>query len=413
MTVARRIRGGLRLVGSQQSSDGRRRARRLPALIVRAGQLELSARSGIPLVAARRRDHTLFNLDVHTSVIADLRCGFSEADTGVVSWSLSRHNHLFRRVFTSPDPVRVVNKNTWTALDDRMMDRFLDVYGRLLRRFDGFVVTYPPSFAPMFASLDRPILAVSATRYETPFTDRPAEWRRLNATLRALHRNGTLHLWANNRGDADYLHWYTGLTPLLVPSLCEYTGVRWNPAGDLRAFQARRPDMARRLANASDGRWLPRAQLLGNSPSWARLAQLSAIAMLPYNISTMQLFEFATMGLPVVVPSRRLLKELAMEGTEALSELSFAQIHRMEITGLISDVPNNYGSPAFLDWWLARADFYDPQLMPNIDTIDELADLRRLPPMRLTPAWARRTERRNAEVRSVRSAAIQSFTSLL
>jgi hypothetical protein len=89
----------------------------------------------------------------------------------------------------------------------------------------------------------------------------------------------------------------------------------------------------------------------------------------------MTLFEFATLGMPVFVPSKSLSFALARGFKGVFSEISFRDpseelVHPQEPGFLGAD----YTSEGYLDWWLDRADFSDPLLMPNVRIVNSLAD---------------------------------------
>ncbi len=88
-------------------------------------------------------------------------------DSSLVDWTVSGHSWVFGR---PRDPVAIVNERTWKSFGPRMARRFRRLYGSYLRSFRGFVATYPPCFALLYEGLDKPTLAIAATRYEWPFT---------------------------------------------------------------------------------------------------------------------------------------------------------------------------------------------------------------------------------------------------
>jgi hypothetical protein len=85
-----------------------------------------------------------FNLDLHISVIADLKDLFETFGHQVESWSISEHTWVFKNERAKVD---VVNEKTWRNLDKEMCDRFYDRYKNYLSQFDGFIVTNNASFA--------------------------------------------------------------------------------------------------------------------------------------------------------------------------------------------------------------------------------------------------------------------------
>lgn len=77
----------------------------------------------------------------------------------------------------------------------------------------------------------------------------------------------------------------------------------------------------------------------------------------------MTLFELATAGVPVAVPSRSLFQSLRRRYKGVLDELTYAEVHRTLVSGREGS-PVDWAAGGYLDWWLDRADFYDKELMP-------------------------------------------------
>jgi|688.fasta_scaffold02955_24 hypothetical protein len=321
------------------------------------------------------RPPRVFNLDLHTSIIADLKMGAAQLNVSVKNWSISQGNKVFRKFLWVPDPVRVINSSSWDRLNPEMVERFTSHYSSFLKSFDGFIVTHTPFFSQIYESLGKPVLIVAGTRYEWPLTQRPSSWETFDRYLRASTDSGDLILAANNLADSDYIKYYSGVTPSYVPSLCDYTGQTWD--GQICHFLviARSTQLIEEVSKATNNLWVDSKLVLGQHYSWSDLAKGKALFVVPYNVSTMTLFELAAMGVPVVVPSGKLLKILRQKFVGVLSELSFMEMNLMDVKDLDDENPNNYLSPSYLDWWIDRADFYNPELMPNIYVIDQLEEL--------------------------------------
>jgi len=295
------------------------------ASLLQRGQLAFDEARAVRSRRGKRRAR-VFSLDVHQSVIADLAVAMPEAGLDVLRWSISSHNHINRKVQIAPDPVSVVNAYTWKSIDENMIDAFQDRYSRFLQSFDGFVVCYPFAFAELFRGLDRPLLAVSATRYEVPYTLDPKQWNRLNAYLVDIDSKGELTLAANNVADRDYVEYFTGLKPSLAPSVCDYLQVSWSATTDRRVVFSRVPELERALVDEPQSTWQSAHAAFGGRYTWSQLATTAEVFVIPYNISTMTLFELATAGVPVTVPSKKLFAEWIESGIDVLSELSFYQV---------------------------------------------------------------------------------------
>ena len=152
--------------------------------------------------------------------------------------------------------------------------------------------------------------------------------------------------------------------------------------------------------------------ILGKPYNWKDLKNCKEVLVFPQNISTMTLFELATAGVPVAVPSRRWITELLDNGFYLLNELSFHQILGLNTTNMSSDNPANFNSPTYIDWWLERSDFYNNALMPNVRVVDSIEDLlkNRNEKRHYLPEL---TVKRNSELSILRNNMITEFKSVL
>ena len=318
----------------------------------------------------------VFNLDLHVAVIQDISTYFPPTQTKLTRFSLSIHNHLQRPFYLwSPDPVAIVNQSTWKELDNSKVEEFKRRYRRFLETFDGFVVTYPTSFVDLFIETNKPILAVIATRYEAPYTEMQAKWEELNRSLVAGVTSGQITLIANNAGDAEYIKYFTGLSVPVLPSLCDGKEL-WSGSSGRRITMAKDLNLRRSIHEKTHGLFQP-IESLGRPYKWADLMTCLEVLVIPQNISTMTLFELATAGVPVVVPGRELLKEMKDLYSGVLDELSFAEAYGVDADGRFgeSGSPAKWKDGSYLDWWLDRADFLNPELMPNVRVAETYSDL--------------------------------------
>lgn len=355
----------------------------------------------------------VFNYDLHISVTRDLgREIANKAD--FLSWSASLSNRLIRPDQPKPDPVFFVNQWTWTRLSTVPIMMFRLAYRSFLAAFDGFVVTYPTPFVLLFEQSNKPILAMAAIRYDWPMSRSPRLAQKLDLALKRMVESGQLTLVANNQGDADYILAMTGLSPAVVPSLCDYvleeSGLpRTNP----ESFQKRQPAFmpSGRLENefkaALSGQGMKSIEeLYPNGYEWADLLNTPYVFFVPYTISTMTLFELATLGVTVVIPDDDWLIEMYLAGENgALSELDFpGAIWRDPIH---QSIPNPSRTEEHLRWWLARADFSNKKLMPNVVRVCKSDDLSLLE--NLAPTDRETIEARNSMIEKKRARLIDEF----
>jgi hypothetical protein len=314
---------------------------------------------------ARSGSRDVFNLDLHVAVIADVRTQLDRRDLDLVDWTVSGHSWVFDRPRA---PVAIINERTWYSFGPRMAARFRRVYGSYLRSFRGFVATYPPCFALRYEGLERPTLAIAATRYEWPPTHHRPHWDWLDEGLRAGVEAGWLTLAANNGADADYLAHYTGIEAMLIPSACAYTGHTYTGNRPGAVICTPNERLAVSIAPELRHEAVPLRSSPGAGYSQANLYDQRALVFIPYNVSIMALFEHDTACAPIYVPDRSFLKELMAEYPgDVLSSLSFCQVtgHAPARRPDGLDL-NDVSDEAVVDWYLDRADFYDANWMPRV-----------------------------------------------
>jgi hypothetical protein len=351
---------------------GRPLARPTPARLADAARRGLHVlRHTRPARPTDRGD--VFNLDLHIAVIADVRVQLERRGTALTDWTLSGHSRLVGR---DRDPVAIVNERTWYSFGPRMAKRFRKVYGSYLESFRGFAAIYPPCFALLYEGFDKPTLAVAATRYEWPFTHNDALWEWLDERFRIGVESGWLTLVANNRADADYLTNYSGLTPTYIPSACSYGAESYTGGKSAAVICTPNDDLADAIRRELRQEAIPLRAGLGPRYDQAALYDQRALVLIPYNVSTMALFEHYSACAPIYVPERAFLKKLmASYPKDVLASLSFSQVTgRPAARSGLRDL-NDVRDGEVVDWYLDRADFYDPEWMPMIRQFESWAHL--------------------------------------
>jgi hypothetical protein len=310
-----------------------------------------------------------FNLDLHISVIADVRYIFEQQGHEVVDWSISGHTWVFGKDRTAVD---VVNQNTWTNLSPEMCDQFYERYKDFLNQFDGFIVTHSPAFALLYEKLNKPIIIVNSTRYEQPFTGFPEKWIWLNSYLKKGVESKKIIIVSNNKGDQKYLQQQAGIESEYIPNLCLYTNAAYTGSRD--GFIFRCPFMDELKRGISDQNLIQNDQL-PHPYRWQDLYAFKGIVHFPYNISTMSIFEQYSANVPLFFPSKNFLRTLqAIYPDRILQQLSFFQIFNLKPPTTPGDL-NNIQDRKSLNSWIDSADFYDEENMPYIQYFDSFDHL--------------------------------------
>ena len=319
----------------------------------------------------------LFNLDLHISVIREVRKAIPNRNIKLMSWSMSVHNHIIRKFFDFPDPVKIINSSNWKELDRIMITKLQKKYRRFFSAFDGFVVTYPTSFFEIFLPFGKPILAICPTRYEIPYTSRMKDWKDFDHNLTTAIKDGKLCLFVNSLAEQKYLQFYSGISAEIVPTICDYMEDSWRPNSRGRIFFSRSPEISKLILESTKGEWVPASEWLGRNYKNSKLMEVESIFILPYNNNTMHLFEMAYAGVPVVVPSKNFLRRLYVEfgGNQIMSEMSNFKVFGIDVSHLSENDPSNYKSDLYFEYWLNLCDFYDKDIMPNVFTIESFDEL--------------------------------------
>lgn len=307
-----------------------------------------------------------FNLDCHISVIQDLKYIFHSIGHTIDSWSLSGHTWVLNQQQSRPD---IINSDTWRSLDDKMISQFNDRYRDTLSKYDGFVCTYPPSFAQIFLEYNKPIIIQIPIRYEVPYSGDPLKWNTLNKRLLQGMASGQIIMTANSIYDQKYFAAFNSVTPIHIPSLCEYTGYKYSPTKDQYLFFSRLGLNIPNLVNTNSlGRY-----------KWSDLSAYKGVVVIPYNSSQMSIFEYYTACMPMFCPSHDFLGDLMYDHRDqVMSELSWNKIFNLPSASSISTFtsdPNNYHNLDIMHDWAAYSDIYDEQNMPHIVYFSSFKDL--------------------------------------
>lgn len=287
----------------------------------------------------------LFNMDVHISVIADFKHLFPEFE--ITEWCMSGHAWVFGKKAISP---KYINSSTWRDLDETMIANFQREYDSFLRTFDGFICGHPNGFIPIFEKYGKPIIMINSCRYDLPFC-----WSNNNRMLQAykdclrrLQTKGLLFPVSNNKADQEYTRLGCGIQTMHIPSLCAYTGITYKPT---------------RTTFLGWGSFPPNPLItpksaLGRPYKWSDISHFKGVIVIPYEISTMSMFEFFSGGMPLFFPSKHMIKDIQ-------SVSAYWGRH----------LPNELASFSDKTKWLDLADFYQVFLSPNVYIYDSFEHL--------------------------------------
>lgn len=303
----------------------------------------------------------LFNIDMHISIIHDIKTLFPEMGHSVDSCCMSGHTWVNGE---GQCRTEVITPQNWLGIDQNMCDKFYEVYKDTLNQYDGFIHSYPPAFAALFEKFDKPIYTIACTRYDYPCgSGEPATQDRLawlNEKLMKGYESGQIKFIANNLYDKKYCEEFCGGEWKFIPSICTYVShLRCNgKENQILLWDRNRDGLRNELVYKNVEPRFSISQVYDRE----KLIGTSGIIHIPYNISVMSSFEHYAMGIPMFVPSYDLLINWKKQGRHVLSELEFC---------------NNLNQPV-KDDWVKLADWYDEDNMPGVMLFDSIEHLHEL-----------------------------------
>lgn len=314
------------------------------------------------------------SIDQHISVCADLRHIFNNLGHTVREVSLSGHASVINRPVGN---VPMLMGDGWCkTIKEGRLKEFYETYKDDMNRYDGFICCYPPIFSMLYKYFDKPIIIDIPVRYEYGADCDPELWEIFNTYLREGVDSGKIILVANNRYDQRYAEGFLQRKVKHIPSLCEYTGMSYNPVYDQHLYFAYFDLMDK------SGRMIKKHAALKAGHAWQTVADYRGCIHYPYNISTMSTFEQYTANIPLFFPSKRYTMEMFLAGIPILHQISWQQciqhgVCKSLIPSPFEKDPNNFSDFNCVSEWLDYADFYseDMKCIRHFDSIEERDDI--------------------------------------
>ena len=200
---------------------------------------------------------------------------------------------------------------------------------------------------------------VNATRYEMPFCwePNPLLQKKLEQSLCNMQQRGQLIAVSNNKADVGYLEKAANVNSAHIPSLCLYTETKYKPSKDqfviYHRLDSRITDIKNVVHNKSLGYF-----------SWQDLYSYKGIIHIPYEISTMSIFEQYSANIPLFMPSKAYLKRLLFK-----KKIPFNGPYTRK--GYDSSLEPILGEK-WPEYWVEHADYYDTDNMPHITYFDSV-----------------------------------------
>ena len=292
----------------------------------------------------------LYNLDQHISVNSDLEFIWLKLGHELDIDSISGHSWVLNR---ERKHVPLVENNIGSIVEKELWREFYSTYGKRLKDYNGFLCCYPPVFALLYKQFtDKRVIVHIPIRYDFPYTDNEPSLKVLNEFL----VSDSVIVTANNKLDKAYFEDRTDGKKecKYIPSLCEYTGMKWAPKrSEFLLYDGSRKWQIDNTVN----------RYVDFHPhTWKDVQGFRGIIHMPYNISTMSMFEQYTACIPLFYPSKEFLLKMYRQKANVLEQCFWSDKQH-----------GKYGYETIEDV-LDLADFYS-DTFPHIITFDNMAQL--------------------------------------
>jgi hypothetical protein len=345
----------------------------------------------------KRGPLTILSTDFHISPIADLKDIAAKLATRVhvnitdlsLSGSCSRSDTC-----APPGSLAVLRHGDWEGgiyASAEAKRAFFTEYASVdsfVSKFDAVVCMHPTGMCEFYMPFNSSMIIWSTTRFEQGREGDPARLTGFVKNFRAIAARPGNVVLANNLYDVHYIHYFTGILPVYLPSLCTYPAVKYawsrTRAGGkmqvlVHGFRPRRkmsegevsiflaPLRAQAAAVNLPYDFVPYREALGSNYAYKALVQYPALLYLPYQVSVMSFYEHYRMGIPILAPSLTLLTAWHMEyllvsertwdTALAGSPKTASAIPRHAGADELYD-PNDEFDEAAVRYWLGFSDFY-------------------------------------------------------
>jgi len=278
--------------------------------------------------------------------------------------------------------------------DPVLIPRFYEAYksDSVMQSVDAFLCYDPPAICELYEPFNKSLIVIAANRY---YITRQSNqrWKTWNNNLIHYASDPRNVIAANNRYDAEMIRYFTGLEVRWIPNFGDYTRTTYNPSRRGFLLAKRRVDKEFggmflsqfKEACKSLNRSLPVPELVQITARYHRykytdLAAHQGIVHLPYQVSTMSIFEQYRMNIPLFFPSKELLLQWSIEHWV---------VRERTLPWLVRDPrpftlpphpsqrhvpsPNDNDDAGAMKYWLQFADYYTLPHITYFNSTEHLA----------------------------------------
>ena len=218
--------------------------------------------------------------------------------------------------------LKIINRHNALNLDYSLIPIFYNAYkdDAEMKSVDAFVCYHPTSMCELFMPFNKSIIVIASTRYELGRfgVDRWTKWNKNFVQIASTPGNV---VGGNNMYDVEYMKYFTGVEPQLIPSYCGYVSHKYAPS--VLAFL-----LSSVISNGMFGKIFYKVfaskykthcksmkctakliplQKKHRSYKYSELTTYAGIVHIPYQVSVMSIFEQYRMNIPLFFPSFELL----------------------------------------------------------------------------------------------------------
>src|SRR6218665_711977 len=346
----------------------------------------------VPLPVFKSKPLVIWTSDLHVGPIHDLKTFLKPMGVTVIDRNLDYTRCHFTNTCEGMNSLRIVNPHNALHLDYSLISKFYDAYQNdtEMQSVDAFACFHAPSLCELFEPFNKSLIIHSTLRYELGRFGKD-RWTKWNQNLIRIASAPWNFVAANNRYDVEYIRYFTGIQPLLLPSFCGYTNQTYNATrkGFLIAqnhdphfisiFMRNFTD-AYKVANFSFEIWPVREKY-----PWYKYSDMAAhqgIVHVPYQVSVMSFFEQYRMNIPLFAPTRELLSQWVYEFHAMTGRRWnwYSRLHGNKSS--IGPHPSQYSVPDpnsmdlhAIRYWLKFSDYYHFPHITYYKSIPDLVDI--------------------------------------
>lgn len=270
---------------------------------------------------------------------------------------------------------------------------------QLIQSADAFICTFPASQCQIWLPFDKAVVILPVHRYNLGRCE-PVEWHLLNKQLKLLAKEARNTIAAASRYDKEYMRYYTGLSPRLVPSYSGFyaSSVLYKPVKEqLLIFSLPKnnqfPSSVKQVLQPEFS-----AEYVYKVYKDYKLTDLAghpAVISMPYSVMSYRLTELYALAIPMFVPSPRFYlnyynkqqRNVGLGHDRTMTSEPYCPNHpkleakmRPSLDQGLSYHPYSPNVDMAQDpeaemYWMQLADFYDWPHIQLFDTYEHLKEL--------------------------------------